>query len=118
VTPPDGGHGEGGFATVWGMAWIMVCLCLGWLTLVVAGAVARQHHLDGAADLAALSGAARLQRGGDGCYAANKIAADNDAELLSCTVDGEDLVIEVVDGVRFPMGLVVRIVAEARAGPA
>lgn len=115
---PDRARDDCGFATVCGIAWIVVCLCLGWLTLVVAAAVARQHHLDGAVDLAALSGAASLQRGGEGCVAARAIAADNDAELLSCTTDGDDVVIEVADVLDLPMGLDVRIVAQARAGPA
>lgn len=115
---PDRTRRDEGFATVWGIAWIVVCLTLGWLTLVVASAVARQHHLDGAADLAALSGAARLQRGGEACFAARTIATDNDADVLSCAIDGDDLVVEVTDVVNLPMGLDIRIVAQARAGPA
>jgi len=117
VTRLDPTHRDQGFATVWGIAWIVFCLSLGWLALLAAAAVARQHHLDGAADLAALSGAAQLQRGGEACATARTIAADNDADVLSCTIDGDDLVLEVVDVVSLPVGLDVRIVAHARAGP-
>ncbi|MBA2773276.1 MAG: flp pilus-assembly TadE/G-like family protein [Nocardioidaceae bacterium] len=117
MTRPDRAHRELGFATVWGIAWIVVCLSLGWLTLLVAAAVARQHHLDAAADLAALSGAAQLQRGGEACATARRIAGDNDADVLSCTINGDDLLLEVVDVVDLPAGLDIRIVAQARAGP-
>jgi hypothetical protein len=57
---------DDGYATVWAVGWMLVLGLVAWAALLVSIAVARQHHLDGAADLAALSGAQALQRGQDG----------------------------------------------------
>ncbi|MBA3308495.1 MAG: flp pilus-assembly TadE/G-like family protein [Nocardioidaceae bacterium] len=108
---------EAGVATVWGVAWIFVCLSIGWLGLVAAMVVAGQHHVDAAAELASLSGAARLQRGGDACELAGVVAADNDVEVTSCAVEGSDVVVAVATSVALPFGLDGRLVAVSRAGP-
>lgn len=51
----------------------------------------------GAADLSALAGAARLvDDPSSACPIAQDIAARNGARLTSCTIDGLDLVVEVV----------------------
>lgn len=110
-------RGHDGIATVWATAWIGACLGVGWLALVVAAAVARQHHLDAAADLAALSGAARHQRGGDACGTAAEIASANGAALVRCRVDGDDVLVDVTTAVEFPFGMHADIGARARAGP-
>lgn len=108
---------EAGFATVWGLCWILVCMLVGWLALLTAMVVARQHHLDGAADLTSLSAAARLQRGGDACALAERIAHDNHASMTRCSVEDDDVLVEVRDTVTLPFGFRGQLVATARAGP-
>ncbi len=106
-----------GFATVWAVIWTTVLVLVGWVCLLVAGLVARQHQLDGAADLVALSAASRAQRGGDGCEAAAEIAAANHVSLVTCWADGIDVVVEVSDKVDLPFGISGRLAGHARAGP-
>ena len=108
---------ERGIATVWGVAWLVVCLCLGWLGLVVGDAVARQHSVDAAADLAALSAAGSLQRGEDPCRTAQDIAVANDAELTDCGIDGADVLVKVTAPIELPFGMDGELVGRARAGP-
>ena len=108
---------EDGFATIWGVTWILVTMFVGWVCLLVAFAVARQHHVDGAADLVALSGAARVQDGGDGCDAASQRAADNSVTLVECELRGQDVVVEVRTTLHLPFGIEGRLVSRARAGP-
>ncbi len=108
---------DDGFATVWGITWVVVILCIGWVALLAAFAVARQHHVDGAADLVALSAAARVQDGGDGCEAAAQLAASNRVTLLACDLEGSDVVVEVGTTLRLPFGIEGRLESRARAGP-
>lgn len=110
-------RGERGIATVWAVTWIVCCLCVGWLALVLAMAVAKQHHLDGAADLVSLSAASQLVAGGDACAAAERIARANDVELVTCTIEGDDVLVSVGDVVDLPWGIDGRITSVARAGP-
>ena len=109
---------DAGYATVWATAWITCCVSIGWLVLVVAFTVARQHRVDGAAELAALSAAAARSNGGDPCDTAGVIAVANRVELTSCRVEGDDVVIEVTATVPLPWQLDGRLTARARAGPA
>lgn len=109
--------GEAGFATVWAVGWIAVLLSLTWTILLLAVAVARQHHLDGAADLVALSAARTVQDGGDGCVEADRMARINHVTLAQCVREGEDVVVQVVDSVTLPVGWTVRLEGRARAGP-
>ena len=70
-----------------------------------------------AADLAALAGAAAVQRGADGCPAAARVAVANSAVVTRCRVAGEEVHLEVrTESVRL-FGRLVRPRAEARAGP-
>jgi secretion/DNA translocation related TadE-like protein len=115
--PSEPPRNERGIATVWAVAWIFCCLSLGWLALLLAAGVARQHHLDGSADLVALSAAAELQKGGDPCASADILARDNKVSLDRCQVDGQDVVVTVTDTVQLPLELRARITATARAGP-
>ncbi|MDQ3486020.1 MAG: flp pilus-assembly TadE/G-like family protein [Actinomycetota bacterium] len=118
LTGPDPtARHDDGFATVWGITWVVVILSIGWVCLLAAFAVARQHHVDGAADLVALSAAARVQDGGNGCEAAAQLAASNRVTLLACDLDGDDVVVEVSTVLRLPLGIEGRLVSRARAGP-
>jgi secretion/DNA translocation related TadE-like protein len=110
-------HDERGIATVWGVAWVVVCLTIGWLAVLATAVASAQHHLDGAADLAALSAAARLQRGGDACAVADAVAEDNSSQLADCELQGDDVVVRVRGRVTLPFGLSGDLTAAARAGP-
>jgi secretion/DNA translocation related TadE-like protein len=108
---------ESGIASIWAAWWLLACAIVGGLAFVGASVAARQHHLDGAADLAAVSAAARLQRGGDPCRAAAEIANANDVSLRSCRVVSHDVVVSVTESLSLPFGIGGRLGAEARAGP-
>ncbi|MBA2561012.1 MAG: flp pilus-assembly TadE/G-like family protein [Propionibacteriales bacterium] len=108
---------DDGLATVWGVAWVAVCLTVGWLAVTATAIMSAQHHLDGAADLAAVSAAARLQSGGDACGVAERIAQANHAELAGCQVDGSDVVVSVAGSIVLPFGLDGGMTSMARAGP-
>lgn len=106
-----------GVATVWALAWIAVCLTMGWVGLVAAGAVAAQHHLDGSAELASLAGAAALQEGRDGCAVARQTAGDNGVHVVNCSLVAGDLVVAAEDTVPLPFGIDGTLSSAARAGP-
>lgn len=106
-----------GMATMWAVCWMGVCLTVGWLAMIVAAAVAAQHHVDAAADLVSLSAAGMLQRGGDTCAAAAEVADANDVTLRSCVVHGADVVIVVSVGLELPFGMHREAVSAARSGP-
>ena len=93
-----------------------ILLCV---TAAVAGGRLLVDHRRAAvaADLAALAGAAAVQHGLDGCSAAERIAARNDAVVSGCRVTGEEVLVTVrVASVRL-LGRSVRPRADARAGP-
>jgi secretion/DNA translocation related TadE-like protein len=81
-----------------------------------------QRRAASAADLAALAGATAVQRGLDGCGAAREAAARNQAELVACSVTGEQVVVRAAVRSSVPGGLLgrsrtVAVEADARAGP-
>jgi secretion/DNA translocation related TadE-like protein len=115
--PDPRAHGERGIATAWGIAWIFVCLTIGWVAVVATAVVADQHRLDDAADLSSLSAAAELQHGGPACTVAAEIASHNGAGLHRCRVDGDDVVVTVERGLSLPFGVRGRLTSTARAGP-
>jgi secretion/DNA translocation related TadE-like protein len=87
------------------------------LVLVLTVVVARQHQVDAAADLAALSAAHRLQDRGPACPAARVVTEAHEATLTSCVVDGDDVSVEVTARMALPLGLSVDLRGRARAGP-
>jgi secretion/DNA translocation related TadE-like protein len=95
---------------------MLTCAFIGVVIFLGAATEARQHHLDGAADLAALSAAGRLERAGDACGTAFDIATANDVGLAACRVEGRDVVVVLTDTVALPFGVGGEISAEARAG--
>jgi secretion/DNA translocation related TadE-like protein len=98
---------------------VFAALAVGTVLLaVVAGAVVAQRRAAAAADLAALAGAAALQRGADGCAAAAGVSRRNGAELLACRASGD--VVQVTVGAELPVrfGRRLTVSAQARAGPA
>ena len=111
------GCDESGIATVWATAWMLVFVLVGGVGLVLSVAEARQHQVDAAADLAALSAAARLQRPGEPCQAAADVATANHVVLVGCRVAAGDVVVSVRARVVLPFGLHPWVSSWARAGP-
>jgi secretion/DNA translocation related TadE-like protein len=87
------------------MAGVMgVVVLLSGAAMVVAGYAVAYHRVRSAADLAAVSGAAAFQQGGDACGQARRTAADNGARVLQCDRVGDQI------------GYVVSVCAEIRVG--
>jgi len=109
---------DDGVATVFAclalVALIGVTLLIGQVGVAVVG----RHRAQAAADLAALSAAAELERGANaGCAAAGDIASRMGARILQCAVVQWDATVTVEANV--PMGLFGKrtVRAVARAGP-
>lgn len=110
-------RGDRGAATI-------IVLYMGLLTVLLASvfaaagaAVVARHRAEAAADLAALAGAARAMAGEPAaCARAGVIAAANGARLVTCRLDGWDLVVDVVVTPGVALGGLAT--ASARAGPA
>ena len=112
-----------------GAATVLVVPFVGVLALVTVllafqgGVLVAQRRVQAAADLAALAGAAALQRGEDGCAAASAVAGRNGALLSSCQVSGgagragRDVVVTVERDGPAVLGRSVTVEASARAGP-
>ena len=109
-----------GAATVLVMPFVGV---LALVTVVLAfqgGVLVTQRRVQAAADLAALAGAAALQRGDDGCAAASAVAGRNGARLSGCQVSGtagRDVVVTVERDGPAVLGRSVTVEVSARAGP-
>lgn len=106
-----------------GAASLLVATCVALLltlgaALGVVAALIRDHRsAQSAADLASLAAAAAWQRGEDACVAAAHLARSNEADLVGCSVLGEDVLVTVqVAGPRW-LGQSADLTAQARAGP-
>ncbi|BCJ52841.1 hypothetical protein Asp14428_43160 [Actinoplanes sp. NBRC 14428] len=78
-----------------------------------------RHEARTAADLGALAGAMRAIEGErSACARAAELVAANGARLLSCRLEGMEIVVEVATPVTPLPGLTLRATAAARAGPA
>ena len=109
---------ERGAATMLAIGWIVVVSTMGSIAILAATVAAAQHHLDGAADLAAVSAAQAAQTGSDAaCDAAAWVAQANGVAVDNCRRDGVDVVVTLVDTLGLPWGLAGTITASARAGP-
>jgi secretion/DNA translocation related TadE-like protein len=95
-----------------------VCVALAAVVTVGAVATARQHAVDGAADLAAVAAAAAIQRDHDACAAARVSAVANRVVLVGCAVHGERVDVRTASTASLPFGLRVTLVGHAAAGPA
>lgn len=106
-----------GSATLLAVSFLGVLLLVGAALGVVAAMVWSHRVAQSAADLAALAGATQLQQGADPCAGASQIAADNGADLVSCVVHGQEVMVAVtVSGPRW-LGQRGDLSARARAGP-
>lgn len=118
--PRDGrsvAHDQAGTATVWATAWILVFALVAGVGGVLGVAASRQHHVDGAADLTALSAAQVLQRGGDACSTAREVAVANQVVLSSCRTVRDDVLVVVRERLALPFGWHPWLSGRARAGP-
>jgi secretion/DNA translocation related TadE-like protein len=106
-----------GSATVWILAsGLVLVLAAVAIAMAGAGTVAR-HRAQAAADLAALAGALRTWDGEQAaCQRAAEISARNGAQLVSCHLDGLDVVVAVEVAPALLAGIGVARAA-ARAGP-
>ncbi|MEV4558356.1 Rv3654c family TadE-like protein [Kitasatospora sp. NPDC049285] len=112
---------DGGSATVWLVALMMLGVAVFTACLLLGSVVAARHRAESAADLAALAAADRLLLDADGgCGRAARLTqAQGSATLVSCTVlpgqDAVEVVVQVpVHGLPVPVG---PARARARAGP-
>lgn len=80
---------ERGGGTMVSLSTIAVVTLLGVVVVVGVLYVAAVHRARGAADLAALSAAARVPDGGDVCGAAERVAGRNGAEVVACETAGD-----------------------------
>jgi secretion/DNA translocation related TadE-like protein len=113
-TASPGEHGAAALIAVT----LAVALLLCTTAAVVAGRLLTDHRrAAAAADLAALAGAAAVQQGLDGCPQARRVAAANGAVLTHCRIDGQDVRITVRTESARLLGRLVRVRADARAGP-
>ena len=111
------GCGERGAATTVGVVLLGVLVLVVLLIGAVGGAVVDQRRVESAADLGALAGAAALQLGRDGCAAADAVVARNEARVVRCSREGDDLVLRAARPPRRVLGLHWTASSTARAGP-
>jgi secretion/DNA translocation related TadE-like protein len=99
-----------------------VVVLLSGTTMLVAGYLVGQHRARAAADLSALSAAAALRSGGDGCGQARRTARSNGARVTRCDRVGDEVDWVVTVRVSVPTrtrvpGLPQAVIAEAHAEP-
>lgn len=110
-------HDQRGAASLLATACLGVLLLLGAALGVVGALVVDHRRAQGAADFAALAGAAALQHGQDGCAQASRVASANEATLTTCRVEGRDLLVTArTTGPRW-FGQMADLEGRARAGP-
>ncbi|GGU49563.1 Rv3654c family TadE-like protein [Lentzea flava] len=108
---PDGERGSAAVSGVVAMLLLIIVTITG---AQVGAAVVVRHRVTGAADLAALAGAASLVDGDErACEQAKRVAQSNGAVLESCSTSGWEVVVEV--SAVTPFG---PVSARSRAGPA
>ena len=123
-----GGASERGFATVLAATLALVLCLVGGLAAALGEVVLARQQAGSAADLAALSGATAVLGGSsdaEACGAAGESAEAARAEVVSCRMDGADVVVDVAK--RAPPWIAPLLVAagsrdgsvhaSARAGP-
>jgi secretion/DNA translocation related TadE-like protein len=120
MTRERGGRSQRGSGTLLVAGALLVVVVIAGIALVLVGYIAAQHGAAGAADLAALSGAAAYVRGDDACAAVRTVARANGANLKSCAVAGDSfdfvVTITVTKQLRAPPGLPATVTASAEAG--
>lgn len=98
-----GGRGERGSGTVLAAGTVVLLMAVAAALLVIGGYLVAADHARGAADLVAISAAAKVAQRDDGCRAAAEIAHRNGVSLARCTVRGDSLDFVVSVTVRQPV---------------
>jgi secretion/DNA translocation related TadE-like protein len=108
-------NSDRGSASLWLLGVALALVLLAGTVTVAGGLLVARHRAQNAADLGALAGARRAFEGQTAaCSAADRFAAATGASVLSCQVDGLDVILTVrVNG---PKGWG-SAEASARAGP-
>lgn len=110
--------GDRGAASVWVLAVGLLLVVAGLVGASVGAARVAGQRAVVAADLAALAGAARVPQGwAAACGRAARLAAANGARLITCLIDGLDLVVTVQVAVTPLPSMTREVPASARAGP-
>jgi secretion/DNA translocation related TadE-like protein len=108
---------ERGAGVVVGIGLLAVLLFVAAVSVGTVAIVLAHRRAQVAADLAALAGAAALQRGDEPCAAVNRIADRHRVTVTRCRVAG--LTVDVATAVELPVALGgADVAARARAGPA
>lgn len=94
MNPAINRNRERGSATIIGIALMLVALMMGWAVIALGELATARARVSSAADLAALAAAAHSLTAGE-CEAAARIAEEGRSRLLTCTRDGEDVVVTV-----------------------
>jgi secretion/DNA translocation related TadE-like protein len=110
-------HGESGFATSAVVAHTGLLVVLALVSAAGGRLLVEQRSAARAADLAALSAAASVQRGRPACPSAQETATANGARLTSCRVTGDVVLVEAAVRVQTLFGREVQVRKQARAGP-
>lgn len=108
---------ETGSASMWLTPMVAIIGVVALVLAHVGAALVERREAQSAADLAAVAGAAALQRGEDGCARAAAIAGRNEAELVGCAVSGSRITVRVRGHVEVPVLGELPVTARARAGP-
>ena len=108
---------ESGSGTIWVLAMALILVMSGVVAATVASVAGAGRRADTAADLAALSAAARLPGpSGSACLVALRVVHAHRAQLAACSVTGEQVQVAVEVNVAGLGGLFV-VRSRARAGP-
>ena len=110
------GRDEAGAASVVVLALAFALVIVAWGCGAVVATVVAHRAAQNAADMAALAAAQDLARAADACATAADVALANDARLVTCTMEGSVMWVDVV--VEAGFGAKVAVHARARAGPA
>jgi secretion/DNA translocation related TadE-like protein len=112
---------ERGSGSMLMIAMLVVVLSLAWAAAVIAGYLVAAHRARSIADLAAISGAAAVRQGGEGCPAVRRIVERQGATARCSQVgDAIDFVVTVTVQVSVPTtfpGLPSKVSGTGHAGP-
>jgi len=112
-------EGDRGVATVWAAVVIAVLAGMAVFGLHLSEALVARHHAESAADLAALAGAGELLPGEQvACSQARRVTDRMRVDLVSCRIQGWDVLVEVTAQPPGWLGHLGAATAQARAGPA
>ncbi|MGB8995306.1 MAG: Rv3654c family TadE-like protein [Pseudonocardiaceae bacterium] len=111
-------EGDRGVATVWAAGAIAVLVSVAVFGLHLGEAMIVRHHVESAADLAALAGAATVVAGEQyACAQAHRVTDRMRVQLTSCQIRGWDILIEATAHPAGALGTLAAATATARAGP-